>query len=29
MKLYTVAVYNLGMCIKEGIPGPTYFNGDN
>ena len=24
MKLYTVAVYNLGMCIKEGIPGPTY-----
>ena len=25
MKLYTVAVYNLRMCMKEDNPGPYYF----
>ena len=29
MKFYTVAVNNLRKCIKEDIPGQTYFKGDN
>jgi len=29
MKLHTVVVYNLRMCMKEDNPGPTYFNGDH
>jgi len=29
MKLYTVAVYDLKMSIKEGNSGPKYFKGDN
>jgi len=27
--LYTVVVFNLKMCIREGNPGPNYFTGDN
>jgi len=29
MKLYTVAVNNLGMCRKEDKSGPNHFKGDN
>jgi len=29
IKLYTVAVYNLTICMKENISGPNYFKGDN
>jgi len=29
LKLYTVAVYNLSMCIKEDNHGPKHFKGDN
>ena len=29
MKLYTVAVYNLIICIKEDNHGPKYFKGDD
>jgi len=29
MKLYTVVIYNLRMCIKEGNLCLEYFNGDN
>ena len=29
MKLYTVAVYTLRMCMKEDNPGSNYFKGDN
>jgi len=28
MKLYTVAVYTLRMCLKEDNSVPKYFNGD-
>mgnify|MGYP006890246379 CR=1 FL=1 len=27
--LYTVVVFNLKMCIREGNPGQNYFKGDN
>jgi len=29
MKLYTVAVYNLRICMKEENFGGKYFKGDN
>ena len=29
LKLYTVAVYNLGMCMIEDKPSTNYFKGDN
>jgi len=29
MKLYTVAVYNLRMCMEEVNPGLKYIKGDN
>jgi len=29
VKLYTVAVCELRMCMKEDNPGPNYFKGDN
>ena len=29
MKLYTVAVYNLRICMKEDNPSQNYFKGDN
>ena len=29
MKLYTVAVYNLRMCMKEDNHGTKLFKGDN
>jgi len=29
MKLYTVEVYNLRMCMKEDNPGPKKFKGGN
>ena len=29
MKVYTIVVYNLRMCMKKDNPGPKYFKGDN
>ena len=29
MKLYTIVVYNLRMCMRKDNPGPKYFKGDN
>jgi len=29
MKVYTVAVYNLGMCLNKDNPGKNYLKGDN
>jgi len=29
MKLFTVAVHDLKMCMKGDDPGPNYFKGDN
>ena len=29
MKFYTLAVYNLRMCMKEDNPGTKYIKGDN
>ena len=29
MKIYTVAVYNLRMCMEEVNPGMKYIKGDN